>query len=676
VTVRDPVLGDSVARLPFLARLSDGKGVVDIVPVGEVRRRPDGTSDVAGTGERFRATAEWLPLATRDPDDAQQGWEVRLEVGLAGDETVDAALDVAIRVPAVGHPDWLVPAIFYGENRPPASRARYPRWIETRAADPGDPFVATEWWFRADRTALPAVFATGGGRRVALATTETCAIGMTGVGFGTVDDGGTAEREVRLSFPYREAPVVYDGSADPLPADRPLHRWQPGRTVAVTIRVHLFDATRPAPTADATATVVRSIRSWLTPISPPTPRVDMRTAASLAADGLLRWHGRAVEGLLIETADFHRAGDGLGREPGDRWAMHVGWLSGAPAAESLIAHGLRTGRDDAVAMGRAVLDAIAANRAPCGTYWAQWTADGGWGKGWTPGDHAVHGRTLAEAALFATRAAAAAPDAGRAWLDAVATNLAWVRAHEHDGAVPTDWNALTGEPLSWAGTSALAWVPVAIEAAGPLRDADLRDVARRIGAHHAEDVDAGFLYGAPEDVDLGPTSEDGYVAIQAYVALAGTETDGVARRRWLDLARRAADWTLTFRYAYDVTFPRGSVLDRIGFRTRGADLASPANQHLHSYGLIVTGELLELSRMTGDDEYARQAAATLACFRQGIVREDGELGGRRGMAPERFYQTRYDGAKGSVGTLSHAWCLGLLLHAAELAIVRSELDDA
>jgi hypothetical protein len=199
-------------------------------------------------------------------------------------------------------------------------------------------------------------------------------------------------------------------------------------------------------------------------------------------------------------------------------------------------------------------------------------------------------------------------------------------------------------------------------------------------------VDAGFLYGAPEDVDLGPTSEDGYVAVMAYAALARAEAhasanasaergDSDAMNRWVDLARRAADWTLNFRFGYDVDFPAKSPLARRGFRTIGADLASPANQHLHAYGLICTADLVELSRWTGDDRYRAAARAAFAWARQLLVRTEGDLGGRRGMMAERAYQTRYDGPKGAIGPLSHAWCLGLLLHAAELALVDSELAD-
>jgi hypothetical protein len=663
-TGRRPAL-DFLVNLPCLLEVSGPAGEpFDRVPIDTVTTADDGTIHVAGRGTHFSASARWQPIEVDD------GWLVTVDGALeGGGAPVDAAVSVALRVPADQDPRWLVPGVFYGENRPVASRARYPRWVADPAAATGDPFASEGWWLRSDRAATPAVLASGQGLRIALATTEESRVGPTGVGFGTMQDDAEEHREIRLSFPYREEPVVYDGSPQPLPPDRRTHRWIPGTTVRLSFRAFLLP---DGPDADRM--ILRDLRDWLAPKRELQPSIGVDEAASLAAEGLLRWHFRPSDAALIETADFDREADAAegaepGNAPGDRLAMHVAWLSGAPAAASLLVHGRRVGRAEAIDAATLVLDSIATNLAPCGTFWDQWTATAGWGKGWTPGPDAVHGRTLAEATLFMIRAASLLPRS--LWRDAVASNVAYITDQERDGVVPADWNGRTGDPLSFAGTSALAWVPALVEAAGLLRDPKLVDVARRIGARRAEDVDAGFLCGAPEDVDLGPTSEDGYVAVQAYVALARTATSG--DDRWLELARRSADWMLTFRFTYDVAFPPDSPLGQIGFRSRGADLASPANQHLHAYGLICTGELAELSRRSGDGHYVERARETLGCFRQVIARADGELGGRRGMMPERFYQTRYDGQKGDVGRLSHAWCLGLLLHAAEFAVADPDL---
>ena len=662
--------------IPWLVTASSGgdaPGELDRVAVDRVEDVGGGTVRMSGLGSIFEAVATWTPLVGT----AAPGWEVDLEVRVKADvgTPIDASLAVAIRVPASDDPSWLIPGLFYGENRPAASRARYPRWVPAPTADAGgdplvaDPFVADAWWFRSDRAATPAIFATGGGRRVALATTELSAAGPTGMGFGTVPTETGDQREIRLSFPYREAPVVYDGSATALPADRPVHRFEPGTPVRLSYLAFVV----PAGPDDSTA-ILRTLHGRLMTDAPLRPWVGPDEAATLAAEGLLTWHDWPTDGVLIETAAFDRRGDGTAREPGDRPAMHVAWLSGAPAAYALLRHGRRVGRADAMRSGTRVLDEIATHLAPCGTFWGQWTEADGWGKGWTPGPDALHARTIAEATLFMTRAAVL--DRHPEWLAAIRSNVDFILGVESDGSIPRGWNGSSGEPLAWNGTAGLAWAAALVEASVALDRPNLLDAARRIGERYAPEVRAGTLGGAPEDVDLGPTSEDGYVAITSYVALAraarARSADGEAAR-WTELARIAADWTLSFRFTYDVAFPPGTPLADLRFGTRGADLASPANQHLHSYGLVCSEELLELAALTGDDHYRLRAQETYACFRQCIARHDGDFGARRGMAPERFYQTRYDGAKGEIGRLSHAWCLGLLLHASEIAVARPEL---
>jgi hypothetical protein len=379
--------------------------------------------------------------------------------------------------------------------------------------------------------------------------------------------------------------------------------------------------------------------------------VSVAVAADLTAWGLYRWHYRDEDAVLLETAAFDR--DALG-ERGDRQAMHVSWLSGIPYAYALLRHGRRRGVGEYVDAAAAVLDNITANLAPGGTFWGQWTRENGWNAGWTPNRRRVHARTLGEATLFLSRAVALGEAPAR-WADAVRSNLDVACAGQAaDGSLGSGYDVETGEVIDRLGTSGLAWLPALVEA-GRL------DVAQRAGRYYADAVTAEFLYGAPEDVDLAPSSEDGYLAIMAYVSL--YEADG--DEEWLALARRAADWTLTFRYTYDVDFPAHTLLGHYGFRSRGADQASPANQHLHSYGLICHPELTRLGEYTGDDYYTRSAQENLACFRQFVARADGDFNAYRGMVSERFYQTACYQPKGMLLTLSHAWCVGVLLLACE-----------
>jgi hypothetical protein len=438
------------------------------------------------------------------------------------------------------------------------------------------------------------------------------------VGFSERD----GRRTIWLDFPFREEPLRYDGSEVPAAPDVRTYRWSPGERVELAFDV--FDgpaALRPRQPAFADP-------GW----------VGVEEAAALAAHGLHRWHYKPEPPRLMETAAFDR--DAFG-DRGDRDHMHVSWVSGAPYAYALLRHGRRVGDDVYVAAAESVLDHIAANLTPGGTFWAQWMPERGWTTGWHPDRTRLHARTLADATLFMLRA-------GGRWETSARSNVAVaVRTQRDDGALPSAHHVDTGDAVSWEGTAGMSWIP-ALVLAGEL------DAARRAGEHYAR-VDTWC--GAPEDVDLAPTSEDGYAALMAFVALEDWET-----------ARRAADWMLTFRYTYDVAFSERTLLGRYGFRTRGADNASPANQHLHAFGLVCLRELVQLGRALGDDDYVQSARENLACFRQFIAREDGDFDAYRGMASERYYQTDCFQAKGMLLTLSHAWSVGVLLLGCEDAL--------
>src|SRR3954467_7168485 len=149
-------------------------------------------------------------------------------VTYSGSEPVEAGIRISLELPPTDDPKWLVPGLFYGENRPENCTKLFPRFT------PGRVDVARmesdAWSFRADRCATPAVFARGGG----LVTREVSPLGQAGVGFAYRDGAPT----IWLDFPYREEPLAYDGSDTPAPADVRTYRWSPGEHVRVDVSVN------------------------------------------------------------------------------------------------------------------------------------------------------------------------------------------------------------------------------------------------------------------------------------------------------------------------------------------------------------------------------------------------------------------------------------------------------
>src|SRR5581483_6488301 len=267
-----------------------------------------------------------------------------------GEAPVEAGIRVERELPAVDDPKWLVPGVFYGENRPAHCTRLYPRWT------PDGVNVARmesdTWSFRADRCATPAVFTQG----AALITAETSPLGQAGVGFAQRD----GRRSIWLDFPYREEPLRYDGSETPAPPDVQTHRWQPGERVELHFDV--LDAGDHRPVMRGLVQAAAD-PGW----------VGIADAAELAAWGLYRWHYRPGPPRLMETAAFDR--DAFGTR-GDRDHMHVSWVSGAPYAYALLRHGRRVGDERYVAAATSVLDHIADNLTP-GVGSVSWVPDPG-----------------------------------------------------------------------------------------------------------------------------------------------------------------------------------------------------------------------------------------------------------------------------------------------------------
>lgn len=642
--------GKGCLAVRSLMEVFDEQGPCERVPITELKKERD-ICRFSGEGERFNVHSEWERI-----DDVCSYFDVRFTIRYTGNEPGRFNLRFSGDLKGGGRPDWLIPGLFYKENRLENNTRIYPRY-DFRCGDP-QKMVSDYWSFRSDRAALPAVFAWNDHHGAALCTDETSSVGITGLGFC----GNGSKTSIWLDFPFREEPVTFIGYQKPGPKDIQTYEFRPGEEIRFNVKIYASSADR-----HSYDPFVRQIYQFHKRRYPLNPWLGLDEAAALTAHGLFHWHYDAKYRILNETAAFDRELNNNVKGLGDRRHMHVGWVSGAPYAFALLTYGRKTNNAAYVQAALDVLDHISTALSPSGLFWASWVEGKGWGTGWNPKKTWLHARTIAEATLFFLRALRFEKERGFShpnWEKAVLSNLEYALAHQAgDGNFGSYYHYESGRVEEWDGAGGILWIAALAEGYRYFQDERFLSAARKAGLFYERFIRDEFIYGAPEDVHLTPTSEDGYNAVVSYVLLYETDRND----KWLTLAKRAADWMLTFRWTYNLSFPKHTLLARYDFRSRGADQASPSNQHLHNYGLFCLPEMLRLWEYTGDAYYLERTRDNLSCFLQFIARNDGDFNAYKGMVTERYYNTNCFQPKGMMLTLSHAWCVGLVLYAAQEA---------
>jgi hypothetical protein len=131
-----------------------------------------------------------------------------------------------------------------------------------------------------------------------------------------------------------------------------------------------------------------------------------------------------------------------------------------------------------------------------------------------------------------------------------------------------------------------------------------------------------------------------------------------------------------------------TILGVYHLRSRGGDLASFKNNHLHIYGLDADRSLRDLARLTLDSRWTELADDHWEFAAQLTPLVDGQFNAYRGMVTEQFYfidwsalgnsvymhesdsrKSAYDVGPhyrnhGNFAGFSHAWCTALVLKTA------------
>lgn len=579
----------------------------------------------------------------------------------ASSQDIVARLGIHLEMSGEADPKWLIPGLFYNQNKAKGCDQRYPSYSEIQRDV--SKFISNHWNFRSDRAALPVVFCTTYSMLAFLSTDDRVAVSEDyplGRGIASLGISGEEGSPVlSVHAPYIEDPVKFsfchENKSEPEQTYIELRQNQP---LVVTCQVGIS----PLPEGGvAWHKPYRALYEERISALSVLPRMEAEEAERLAMDGIMRWHFDKDRTLLHETCAFDRR---FGRHGSHYEAdeMHVGWTSGIFPAYTMLWYGRLKKAPDYVYSAQAILNRLTTELAPCGTLWPLFTVDGP-EPGFGPKDNLAHSRTIAEAIFFLIRSfrlelqnATLQPK----WFWAIQSNLAFaIKNQREDGAFPSYWNLDTGEVYDYNGSCGLVWV-AAMASYNHFDSTDrYYEAATRAAEYYMQFLEEDFLHGSQEDQPLVPTCDDCHFATIAFMLLYEASGDF----RWLEACEQAANLALTFRMAYDSSFSPFSMLGQNKFKTAGGDIGSVSQPSLTARGLISYGEFKKLSALTGDPYYEKRANEGRVFATQLLARSDGEYNARLGMAIGEVFHTDWLQPKGMISTLGHVWTGALITHA-------------
>ncbi len=642
--------------------------------------------------QNFNSSLEWHGCRPESVGETNDGWvEAVWEVGPG------QAFSTTCRIvlPESPSPFWCIPGLFWGDSLQDTTAQYYPRFDATLKKP--EKFRSPYWEFDVWRAAQPVVAVHDGLGWTILEISPSVCCGVSqlkpGIGFEYVN--GTPV--LLASLPANERPYRPVGHDYTSPVQG-FHKPDAPEKVSWLVRVIRAGGGRDAILEFLSARYHASGKSA-------SLRKEAPDFALATRNALMKWHHDPARKTFRYTVAFDRVGQQIAEGGGgslDRHEMPMGWVSGWVVFQALAEWAAR--RDDPAALA-AVMESWkqiqqAGLVSPSGFWWTRYVPPGTGGKtifdarlpgnmdgNWMPDPHHLHLRTLGDAVWRAARTLRlhreALPCAAELHDQILGQSEKILKLAEQGWPLPLSVDARTGEPAGLHGTAAMIWISVWCELAR-MGDGGNTDLILAGLDHYRGAVESGDLCGAPEDVGECITSEDIYIAVNAYL-------DGyrlLGRKEDLATCLKAAEWLYLWRKSFHHHLDPRTIVGVYGLTSRGGDLASFKNNHLHIYGLDIDASLRELAELTGDARWRELADDHWAFASQLVPLVDGQFNAYEGMVTEQFYfidwsalgnsvrliedderRASYDVGPhyrnhGNLAGFSHAWCTAFVLKTA------------
>jgi hypothetical protein len=211
-----------------------------------------------------------------------------------------------------------------------------------------------------------------------------------------------------------------------------------------------------------------------------------------------------------------------------------------------------------------------------------------------------------------------------------------------DGSFPRKFRGNMELVDTTGGSSPSAVLPL-VMAYKYFGDRKYLNAARKvIDYEEKEIISKSDYFSSTLDADCEDKEASLYAATALYYM--AMVTKGKERKRYTDLARQAAYFTLSWYYTWDVPFAQGQMLGDLGLKSRGWGNVSVENNHIDVFIFEFDEVLKWLAEESGEQRFSAFAEIIRSSMREQLLPYEGRMAGiaKEGYYPEVVQHTNWD----------------------------------
>lgn len=224
-----------------------------------------------------------------------------------------------------------------------------------------------------------------------------------------------------------------------------------------------------------------------------------------------------------------------------------------------------------------------------------------------------------------------------------------IKLQMSDGSFPRKFDAKLQVIDETGGSTPSIVLPLAM-AFQYFKEKKYLDIARKVAKYQEEAIiGPSDYFSSTLDADCEDKEASLYAATAMYYM--AQITKGKEREHYVNLAKKAAYFTLSWYYTWDVPFAQGQMLGDIGLKSRGWGNVSVENNHIDVF-IFEFDEVLDwLADETSEGDFAAFAQVIRTSMREQLLPHQGNLMGiaKPGYYPEVVQHTAWDYGKNGKG---------------------------